>query len=210
MADLGFSHSYFSFYKYPESDQVSITEVVVFFTTNPTKLDLQYSEFSTIFYTFYKFPQICNTIEVPPFTRVPRKNQTFADGSLVGTKHPIKKSGLAIGPLAMGGGGLAGIRRLRRRSQPGKRRGMTASSPRTDWQARLGRGSTPRQRPAGTAAAARVDHTRQGHEGGVWTAPNDLVARDGVNYSSAASAFMAGGAARRAARSGVPKGGRLP
>jgi hypothetical protein len=42
---------------------MSVTKVVVFFTTNPTKLVLQFSEFSTIFYTFYKFLQICNTIE---------------------------------------------------------------------------------------------------------------------------------------------------
>jgi hypothetical protein len=105
-----------------------------------------------ICYAFYKFLQNCNTIEVPPFTRVPRKNQPFADGSLVGTKHPIKKSGLGIVPLAMGGGGLAGIRR---RSRPGKRRGMTASSPRTDWQARSGRGSTPRRRTAATGGDDR-------------------------------------------------------
>jgi hypothetical protein len=42
---------------------VRITNVVVFFTANPKKLVLQFSEFSTIFYTFYKFLQICNTIE---------------------------------------------------------------------------------------------------------------------------------------------------
>jgi hypothetical protein len=31
-----------------------ITKVVVFFTTNPTKLVLHFSEFSTILYEFYK------------------------------------------------------------------------------------------------------------------------------------------------------------
>jgi hypothetical protein len=49
MADLGISHSYFSCENYPESDHVRITKVVVFFTTNPTKLVLQFSEFSKIF-----------------------------------------------------------------------------------------------------------------------------------------------------------------
>jgi hypothetical protein len=43
--------------KYPESDHVRITKVVVFITTNPKKLVLHVSEFSTIFYTFYKFLQ---------------------------------------------------------------------------------------------------------------------------------------------------------
>jgi hypothetical protein len=42
---------------------VKITKVLVFFTANPIKLVLQFSEFSMIFYTFYKFLQICNTIE---------------------------------------------------------------------------------------------------------------------------------------------------
>jgi hypothetical protein len=50
-----------------------ITKVVVFFTTNPKKLVLQFSEFSTIFYTFYKFLQICNTIEDVLCTEALRK-----------------------------------------------------------------------------------------------------------------------------------------
>jgi hypothetical protein len=57
MADLGFSHSYFSCSKYQESDHVTITKVVVLFTTIPTKLSLHFSEFATNFYTFYKFLQ---------------------------------------------------------------------------------------------------------------------------------------------------------
>jgi hypothetical protein len=36
---------------------------VVLFTMNPTKLSLHFSEFSTIFYTFYKFQQNGYTIE---------------------------------------------------------------------------------------------------------------------------------------------------
>jgi hypothetical protein len=42
---------------------VRITKVVLFFTINPTELVLHFSEFSTIFYTFYNFLQKCNTIE---------------------------------------------------------------------------------------------------------------------------------------------------
>jgi hypothetical protein len=66
-----------------------------------------------------------------------------------------------------------------------------------------------RRRPTAVAAAARAPARRAHgvdkaqpweHEGGVWTAPNYLEARDGLNYSSAASALMAGGAARREAR----------
>jgi hypothetical protein len=43
--------------KYQESEYVSITKVVVLFTTNRTKFSLDFSEFSTIFYAFYKFQQ---------------------------------------------------------------------------------------------------------------------------------------------------------
>jgi hypothetical protein len=44
-------------------DHVSITKVVVLFTMNPKKLSLHLSEFSTIFYVFYKFQQNGYTIE---------------------------------------------------------------------------------------------------------------------------------------------------
>jgi hypothetical protein len=50
-----------------------------------------------------------STIEDPFFNRVPRIFYSLTDRSIVCTKHPAKNSGLAIGPLAMGGGGLAGI-----------------------------------------------------------------------------------------------------
>jgi hypothetical protein len=60
--DLFFSHFYFSCKNYPEIAQAKITKVVVFFTMNPTKLSLQFSEFSTIFYAIYKILQNSNTI----------------------------------------------------------------------------------------------------------------------------------------------------
>jgi hypothetical protein len=75
-----------------------------------------------------------------------------------------------------------------------------------------------RRRPAAVAVAARalvrrahgVDKARPWeHEKGVWTTPNYLMARDDLNYSSAAPALMAGGATRRAARMcGVGEEGR--
>jgi hypothetical protein len=49
MADLGFSNFYFSCKKYQETAQTRIMKVVVFFTTNPTKFGLHFSDFSTIF-----------------------------------------------------------------------------------------------------------------------------------------------------------------
>jgi hypothetical protein len=53
---------------------VSITKVVVFSTTNPKKLSLNFSEFSTIFYAFYKFLQIGYTIEDVTLRLGPWKN----------------------------------------------------------------------------------------------------------------------------------------
>jgi hypothetical protein len=53
---------------------MSITKVVVLFTTNPTNLSLHFSEFSTIFYAFYKFLQMEYTIEDVTLRRGPRKD----------------------------------------------------------------------------------------------------------------------------------------
>jgi hypothetical protein len=86
---------------------VSITKVVVLFTTKPTKLSLYFCKFFTIFYAFYKFLQKEYTIEDSFCTGVLRIFYSLTDRPLVCTKHPAKKSGLAIGPFAMGGGGLA-------------------------------------------------------------------------------------------------------
>jgi membrane protein insertase Oxa1/YidC/SpoIIIJ len=62
MADLVFLHFYFSCKTYQELAQASITEVVGSFKTNPTKLCLHFSKFSTIFYAIYKILQNSNTI----------------------------------------------------------------------------------------------------------------------------------------------------
>jgi hypothetical protein len=59
MADLGF-FTFLFVTQNQESDYVSIPK---FSTTNTIKLSLHLSEFSTIFYAFYKFQQIGYTIE---------------------------------------------------------------------------------------------------------------------------------------------------
>jgi hypothetical protein len=87
---------------------VSITKVVALFTTIPTKFSLHISEFLRFFYTFYKFLQTGYTIEVSFCTRVLRIFYSLTDTPRVCITLPTKNLGLAIGPLAMGGGRLAG------------------------------------------------------------------------------------------------------
>jgi hypothetical protein len=55
---------YFSCKNYKEFAQERITKVVGFFTTNPTKLGLHFSDFSTIFCAIYKNQQQHFTISV--------------------------------------------------------------------------------------------------------------------------------------------------
>jgi hypothetical protein len=72
MANLVFSHFYFSCKNYQESDYASITKVVVFFTTNTTKLILHFSEF---YYDFLRNSQ--DSAKQQYYLRF-----TFAPGSL--------------------------------------------------------------------------------------------------------------------------------
>jgi hypothetical protein len=58
---------------------MSLTKVVVFFTTNLKKFSLQFSEFSTNFYAFYKFLQKVFTIADPFYTRLPRNRPSLID-----------------------------------------------------------------------------------------------------------------------------------
>jgi hypothetical protein len=96
------------------------------------------------------------TIADPLYTDIPGNFYILTDGSLVCTKHPAKKSGVAIGPLAVGGGGLAGIRR---RSRPGNGVESRVSSPRA-WGSRSWGGEHAgvgnRRRSTVVAAAARA------------------------------------------------------
>jgi hypothetical protein len=50
IADLGFSHLYFSCKNYQELAQERINKVVGYFITNPTKLVFHFYDFSMIFY----------------------------------------------------------------------------------------------------------------------------------------------------------------
>jgi hypothetical protein len=55
---------YFSCKNYQELAQERITKVVGYFTLNPTKLVLNFSDFSVIFYAIYKNQEITLTIGV--------------------------------------------------------------------------------------------------------------------------------------------------
>jgi hypothetical protein len=65
---------YFSCKNYQELAQSRITKVVEYFTTNPTKLVLQFSYFSMIFYEIYKNQENCNTIGDTLLQKTPRKD----------------------------------------------------------------------------------------------------------------------------------------
>jgi hypothetical protein len=97
---------------------VRITKVIVFFTTNPTKLVLQFSEFSKISYVIYKDQQNCNTIEDVVLRRGPATFQSLTHIPLDRTKLPGKTWGLAMPPLAVGAARLRPIPASRRRSRP--------------------------------------------------------------------------------------------
>jgi hypothetical protein len=103
---------------------VSIKKVIVFFTMNPTKLSLHFLNFLRISTHFTSFCKRVFTIEDPIRTEVPGIFYSLTDRSLVCTKHPAKKSGVAIGPLAMGGGGLARIPVAPAALPAGERRGV--------------------------------------------------------------------------------------
>jgi hypothetical protein len=84
---------------------VSITKVVALFTTNPTKFCLQFSEFFTIFYAFYKFqPKVKHYLR-SIFHRGPWKLFRLTPRPLVRVKLPGKSWPLAIGSLGMVAGG---------------------------------------------------------------------------------------------------------
>jgi hypothetical protein len=91
------------------------------------------------------------------------------------TKHPTKSSGLAIRPLAMGGGGAGQIPASRPRSRPGKRRGTTVGSPRAWGWLELGRRTRRRGRAAGTDGGGRGGSA----PAMAWARPGQQVARDG-------------------------------
>jgi hypothetical protein len=121
---------------------VSITKVVVFSTTNPTKFGFA---FFWIFYDFLCILQIS-------------AKRIYYWRCVVATR-PLERFRTAqLGPSTHGTAGSLEIWRLQRCSRPGNGSGSSACSPGTDWQPRLGRGSTLRRRTTvtgGDGAAAR-------------------------------------------------------
>jgi hypothetical protein len=129
--------------KYPKSDLVRITKVVGFLSMNPTKLVLQFSEFPTIFYTFYKILQSSNTIEDGIYHRDPCKES----GKCNWVPRPWEAAAPAEFRRA---GGAPG------RASDGTRLGShLGSTGGRSWDGGAA-GVGDRRRPAAVAAAARV------------------------------------------------------
>jgi hypothetical protein len=70
---------YFSYKTYQELAQVRITKVVGYFTTNPIKFVLHFSDFSMIFDAIYKNQQTHFTILVALLHGGPRKDLGFCN-----------------------------------------------------------------------------------------------------------------------------------
>jgi hypothetical protein len=146
IADLGFWHFYFSCENYQELAQARITKVVGFFNTNPTRLVLQFSEFSTIIYGFYKIPQNSNTIWESLLHRVPGKFQILTNTPLVYENLPERMGSPQLGPSPWPVAVMAKIRRGGSGGRWGEVGKMFRNSPATDLWAWLvekgGRGWT--------------------------------------------------------------------
>jgi hypothetical protein len=69
---------YFACKHYQELAQARITKVVGYFTSNPTKLVLYFSDFSVIFYAIFKNQEITFTIGVHLLQQGPWKEVSFA------------------------------------------------------------------------------------------------------------------------------------
>jgi hypothetical protein len=70
---------YFSCKNCQELAQARITKVVGYFTTNPTKLGVHFSDFSVMFYAIYKNQQTHFTILVALLQGGPRKDVPFCN-----------------------------------------------------------------------------------------------------------------------------------
>jgi hypothetical protein len=138
---------------------VRITKVVVFPTTNPTKLVLHFYEFSTILYGFYKFLQKVNTVPEHLFTQAPRSLrclQRYPRFAIWSSERVVASQ---WGSRAPAGGGPAKFQRTAGRDRPG----TGGDQPSGFWGSILGlgwAGGGPawwgRRRPAAVAAAAAV------------------------------------------------------
>jgi hypothetical protein len=111
--DLGFSHFYFSCKNYQETAQARITNVVLLFTRNPTKLGLIFPDFAMIFYRIYKFQPKVKYHSRIKFHRGPWNFLAFIDMPSALTiralqvlqshhRGPRRRRGLAAGEEATG------------------------------------------------------------------------------------------------------------
>jgi hypothetical protein len=164
MADLGFLHFYFSCKHYQELAQTKITKVVGFVTTNPTKLGLNFSEFSTNFYEFSKFQLTPNTIWDQTCTQVPR-NKLRSQNYPYFAAWPLgRMSALQLGPRGTDRRWSGQIPANRRPCPAGRRQRTTCGSPWPDSQAWLEQMETGEGAHLQPAAVAAVSHAgvRQG------------------------------------------------
>jgi hypothetical protein len=121
---------YFSCKNYQELAQARITKVVEFFTTNPTKLSLPFSVFSTIFYAFYKNQLNGFTIGDSLLHRGPWKVLDSYKYALGSRKTP-RELWIPCN-VVLGGGGRCGrwnSGEVRRRGRPGTGEGWPRGAP---------------------------------------------------------------------------------
>jgi hypothetical protein len=135
IADLDFSHLYFSCKNFQELAQARITKVVAYFTTYPTKLVFHFSDFSMIFYAIYKnqpnhkyylsYPFAVRpsertlALQCGPWARPGVVRQRFRPG--IAGFRPREGGGVFYGPLGFGLGAQLEDR--------GCRRGCSAAPP---------------------------------------------------------------------------------
>jgi hypothetical protein len=97
---------YFSCQNKKELAQATITTVVVQITTDLTKLDSHFSEFSAIFYTIYKNQQFTLTIEVYLLRKGPWKETKSCNVTPMAVgRRGLANSGELACALARGRGG---------------------------------------------------------------------------------------------------------
>jgi hypothetical protein len=144
---------------YQELAQARITKVVRFFTTNPTKVILNFYDFSRIFYGFYKILQMTNTIEVTALQSAP----WFSGGSQLCPYFAVRTSErfitLQCHPWGRWPARLAGFRRARLRPRPGEGGEMVSNpqGPNSGGRLALGGGRhAAHRRPAAVAAMSRA------------------------------------------------------
>jgi hypothetical protein len=150
-----------------------------------------------------QFTNFCKkgyTIEVSFCTGVLKTFHCRTDTPLVCTKHPTKSSGLAICPLAMGGGGAGPIPASRPRSRPGNGSGRVRAHLGEGWRSWLRRRSCQRgvrRRPAAAAATARGSGEKKRMDDNV--RPGEVLRVLGREWDGRPAAGVSGAASSPAA-----------